>query len=139
MLLSQLDLGTVFSHPNAWFTRGTETVSPSPCSSALRFDATHWACRAEAQRRRGGLQTKIQLHFRFFKIVSNVGIRWLLAFSIRKSHTVPSSTVPETPDPAKPYAMVIRVTFSDLENALSDKICGFKPYRINGSVLDIDV
>jgi hypothetical protein len=23
-------LGTVFSHPNAWFMRATETVSPSP-------------------------------------------------------------------------------------------------------------
>ena len=29
-MLSQLDLGTVFGHPNAWYTRAAETVSPSP-------------------------------------------------------------------------------------------------------------
>jgi type II secretory pathway pseudopilin PulG len=67
-------LGPVFSRPNAWFMRAAETVSPSPGSSALRFDATRWACRAEAQRRRGGegrgeggLQTKIKLPFRIFR------------------------------------------------------------------------
>jgi hypothetical protein len=43
-------LGTVFSHPNAWFLRAAETVSPSPGGEG-----------------RGGLQTKIQLHFKIFK------------------------------------------------------------------------
>jgi hypothetical protein len=65
-------LGTVFSHPNAWLTRAAATVSPYPYSSTLRFNATRWACSAEAQRRRGegregGLQTKIKLHFRIFR------------------------------------------------------------------------
>ena len=42
----ELDLGTVFSHPNAWFTRAAETVSPSPGGEG---------------RGEGGLQTKIKL------------------------------------------------------------------------------
>src|ERR1700722_10783179 len=45
-------IGTVFSHPNAWFMRAAETVSPSPGGEG---------------RGEGGLQTKIQLCFRFFR------------------------------------------------------------------------
>jgi hypothetical protein len=45
-------LGTVFSHPNAWFVRAAETVSPSPGGEG---------------RGEGGLQTKIDLHFRIFR------------------------------------------------------------------------
>jgi hypothetical protein len=45
----ELDLGTVFSHPNAWFTRAAETFSPSP---------------GGAGRGEGGLQTNIKLPFR---------------------------------------------------------------------------
>jgi len=44
-------LGKVFSHPNAWFTKATETVSPSPGGEG----------------REGGLQTKIQLPFKIFR------------------------------------------------------------------------
>jgi len=45
-------LGTVFSHPNAWFVRATETVSPSPGGEGLG---------------KGGLQTKIELPFKIFR------------------------------------------------------------------------
>src|ERR1700722_18353312 len=45
-------IGTVFSHPNAWFMSATETVSPSPGGEG---------------RGEGGLQTKIKLHFRIFR------------------------------------------------------------------------
>jgi hypothetical protein len=51
-LLSQLDLGRVFSHSNAWFMRAAETVSPSPGGEG---------------RGEGGLQTLIKLHFKIFK------------------------------------------------------------------------
>jgi hypothetical protein len=45
-------LGRVFSHPNAWFLRATETVSPSPGGEG---------------RGEGGLQTKIELPFKIFR------------------------------------------------------------------------
>jgi hypothetical protein len=45
-------LGTVFSHPNAWFMRAAETVSPSPGGEG---------------RGEGGLPTKIKLPFRIFR------------------------------------------------------------------------
>jgi hypothetical protein len=45
-------LVTVFSHPDAWFMRATETVSPSPGGEG---------------RGEGGLQTLIKLHFKVFK------------------------------------------------------------------------
>jgi hypothetical protein len=44
--------GTVFSHPNAWFLRAAETVSPSPGGEG---------------RGEGGLQTKIELHFKILR------------------------------------------------------------------------
>ena len=57
-------LGRVFSHPNAWFMRATETVSPSPGGEGLP--------RAESRGRgEGGLQTKIQLHFKIFRQALN--------------------------------------------------------------------
>jgi hypothetical protein len=49
-------LGRVFSHPNAWFMRATETDSPSPGGEG---------------RGEGGLQTKIQLHFKIFRQALN--------------------------------------------------------------------
>src|ERR1700722_13185345 len=45
-------IGTVFNHPNAWFLRAAETVSPSPGGEG---------------RGEGGLQTKIKLPFRIFR------------------------------------------------------------------------
>ena len=44
--------GTVFSHPNAWFMRAAETVSPSPGGEG---------------RGEGGLQTNIKRPFRIFR------------------------------------------------------------------------
>jgi hypothetical protein len=45
-------IGTVFSHLNAWFMRAVETVSPS---------------RGGAGGGEGGIQVKIELHFRFVR------------------------------------------------------------------------
>ena len=45
-------LVTVFNHPDVWFMRATETVSPSPGGEG---------------RGEGGLQTKIELPFKIFK------------------------------------------------------------------------
>ncbi|MGA2869176.1 MAG: hypothetical protein ABSF34_08455 [Verrucomicrobiota bacterium] len=45
-------LVTVFSHPDAWFMRAAETISPSPGGEG---------------RGEGGLQTIIELHFKIFK------------------------------------------------------------------------
>jgi hypothetical protein len=50
------NLGTVFSHPNVWFMRAAETVSPSPGGDG---------------RGEGGLQTKIILPFKIFRQALN--------------------------------------------------------------------
>ena len=53
-------LVTVFNHPDVWFMRATETVSPSPGVEGLP--------RAESRGQgEGGLQTKIELPFKIFK------------------------------------------------------------------------
>jgi hypothetical protein len=45
-------LGTAFNHPNVWFLKATETVSPSPGGEG---------------RGEGGFQTKIELPFKIFR------------------------------------------------------------------------
>ena len=53
-------LVTVFNHPDVWFMRATETVSPSPGVEGLP--------RAESRGQgEGGLQTIIELSFKIFK------------------------------------------------------------------------
>jgi len=78
-------LGRVFSHPNAWFMRAAETVSPSPGGEG-------WG--------EGGILTKIEPHFKIFRtaliLIPAVLSLAVLVSSCRTAPSPPSSSAAAT-------------------------------------------